>query len=1045
MKSLKPLLLIISFLFLILIGNSFAHDTDLYTASGAGVEPNILIMFDNSGSMAGTVRAYFYDPATLYDPIVVPQANRNTVYYQSGNNWKLFKNSIAEVPCANARTALTNKGMFQGNTNMNCDSQNRTLRTGNYRNYLASVGGTEYVTKLSIAKTVIKNFLDAITGVRVGVMVFNTSEGGHIQSAITTLTDTGRTQLKHDIDDIDAETWTPLAETLYEAGLYFQGGKSYFNSGVNYTSPIQYHCQRNYVVIITDGESTEDRNSVLKDGATVSGTVFPKIGDQDGDLREPGMVNDPHYASDGTDYLDDVAKYLYDNDRRSDLTGQQNIITYTIGFTISSSLLERTAMHGHGRYFYSDNAQELANAFQNIVGEILAKSTSFVAPIVPVSRLERTTAGDKIYLAFFKPVSSGIWSGNIKKYGVQQTDDPSAGLIAGDIIDRNGLKALDSYGQFYSTSRSYWTLSAMDGGEVEQGGVGEVLMDRLNLRNIYTYFNTNVNLNHSSNDFQTTNATITPTTLGLLAGDTDGRYKLIRFTRGWDAYDDNGNGILDEERRDWILGSFLHSRPVIIHYPASRSVIFSGGNDGMLHAIDDSDGRELWGFIPPNLLNTLQALHTDTNAPYVDGSPRAYLSYEYNTDGSIKTVLKAILIFGERRGGNHYYALDVTNPDNPQFLWEIGPTARVYQTTTFTTTDYQELGQTWSSPIVGKIDDGTTDGKWVVFIGGGYDTNQDNDPVLASDSKGRAIYVVDLLTGALVKRFSITEYPDMTYSIPSDITKVDTDGNGKVDRLYVGDMGGRMWRFDIGNSDVSQWKAKIVFKSNPDSSSRRKIFYPPDVTLEKDTTGEYEALFFGTGDRETPKESAVINRFYSVKDKFTLSEGAYSPSNPLEETPDLVNVTSDLLQAGTAQEKQDTLDALKAKNGWYIILENTGEKSLANPVVFYKIAYFTSFTPSGEVIVGDPCYVGEGTARLYAVKYDTGSAFFNFDLTNDVGGTVKVKSDRSLLMGTAIPSGVIITFIGGKAVAYAGVGGGVFTPELGSTSPLVPMTWRIVF
>ena len=159
----------------------------------------------------------------------------------------------------------------------------------------------------------------------------------------------------------------------------------------------------------------------------------------------------------------------------------------------------------------------------------------------------------------------------------------------------------------------------------------------------------------------------------------------------------------------------------------------------------------------------------------------------------------------------------------------------------------------------------------------------------------------------------------------------------------------------------------------------------------------------------------------------------------------MVNVTSDLLQAGTAQEKQDTLDALKAKNGWYIILENTGEKSLANPVVFYKIAYFTSFTPSGDVIVGDPCYVGEGTARLYAVKYDTGNAFFNFDLTNDVGGEVKVKSDRSLLMGTAIPSGVIITFIGGKAVAYAGVGGGVFTPELGSTSPLVPMTWRIVF
>ncbi len=1031
------MLLIISFLFLLFSVNSFAHDTDLYTASGAGVEPNILIMFDNSGSMNGTVRAYYYDPLTLYDPIVVPQANRDTVYYKkTWGGWSLFKNSIADVLCASARTALTNKGNYQGSTNILCNSQYRTLRTGNYRNYLASVGGSEYVTKLSIAKTVIKNFLDTINGVRVGVMVFNESEGGHMQSLITTLNDTTRTQLKADIDAINAETWTPLGETLYEAGLYFKGGASYFNTGVNYTSPIQYHCQRNYVVIITDGESTQDRNSVLTNGATVGGTVYPKIGDQDDDKREPGMVNAPSYSDNGSDYLDDVAKYLYDNDLRSNLTGQQNIITYTIGFTVSSSLLERTAMHGHGRYFYSESAQELANAFQNIVGEILAKSTSFVAPIVPVSRLERTTAGDKIYLAFFKPVATGIWSGNIKKYGVQQTDDPSAGLYAGDIIDANGLKALDANGQFFSTARSYWTIASMDGGEVEQGGVGEVMMERLNLRNIYTYFYTNVSLNHSSNDFQTTNASVTPTVLGLLAGDTTERDKLIRFTRGWDAYDDNGNGILDEERRDWILGSFLHSRPVIIHYTGGRSVIYAGGNDGMIHAVDDSDGRELWGFIPPNLLNTLPALHTDTNASYVDGSPRAYLSYEYNTDGSIKTVLKAILIFGERRGGNHYYALDVTNPDSPQFLWEIGPDGRVYQTNPKNAlTDYQELGQTWSSPIIGKIDDGTADGKLVVFIGGGYDSNQDNDPVTLSDQYGRAIYVVDLLTGALVKRFSITEYPDMTYSIPSDIAKLDTDGNGKVDRLYVGDMGGRMWRFDIKNSNPSQWTAKIIFKSNPGSSSRRKIFYAPDVTLERDATGDYETVFFGTGDRETPKETAVINRFYAVKDKFTVSEGVYTPSNPLEEATDLVNVTNGV----------SDLNELREKNGWYILLENAGEKSLANPVVFYKILYFTTFTPSGDVIVGDPCYVGEGTARLYAVKYDTGNAFFNFDLTNDVSGTVITKSDRSLLMGTAIPSGVIITFIGGKAVAYAGVGGGVYTPELSSTNPLVPMTWRIVF
>jgi type IV pilus assembly protein PilY1 len=473
----------------------------------------------------------------------------------------------------------------------------------------------------------------------------------------------------------------------------------------------------------------------------------------------------------------------------------------------------------------------------------------------------------------------------------------------------------------------------------------------------------------------------------------------------------------------------------------------------MLHAFDDSDGRELWGFIPPNLLNKLQALHADVIENYVDGSPRAFLTYDSDGD-----ITQAILIFGERRGGNRYYALDVTDPDSPQFLWEINSAQRVFQITITNTTDYQRIGQTWAAPMVGKIacQEGSSHcvnvsptthvgERWVTFLGGGFDTNHDNDPVTLPDTMGTAVFVVDVLDGTLVKRFSNAEIADMTNAIPSDVTRVDTDGNGKVDRLYVGDLGGRMWRFDLCDPnpsdptpctpDPANWTAKIIFKANPGASDRRKIFYPPDVTLERDTTGDYERLFFGTGDREAPKETTVINRLYSVKDKFTVSEGVYTPSSPLEET-DLLNVT-----AGDPD-----ITELRTKSGWYITLENTGEKSLANPVVFYKIAYFTTFTPTGEVIEGDPCYVGEGDARLYAVRYDTGNAVFaNFDLTGDPSGTILTKSDRSIVMGTAIPSGVIITFIGGKAVAYAGVGGGVFAPQLGDTSPLVPMTWRIVF
>lgn len=1062
MKVLRYLSVIVG-LILFICGNLSAYDTDLYMASGAGVEPNILIIFDNSGSMGEQIPVVYYNYETEYPPAVVPLADKGKVYYQSWwGNWSVFKNSIEEVPCPDAQTALTYNGHYEGYTNSTCNKNSYNLRTGNYRNFLATEG-SETDTKLNIAKNVIKDFLDTINGVKVGVMIFNGSEGGRLQdetkTQIRSLTSTVRSELKTAIENIQADTYTPLAETLYEAGIYFRGGRSYFNSGVNYISPIEFHCQRNYVILMTDGEPTKDRNSVLKNGATVDGVTYPAIGDQDGDKREPGLANEVYYEYDGSDYLDDVAKYLYNTDLRSDLTGQQNIITYTIGFAVSSPLLERTATHGHGKYYYAASASQLANAFQNVIGEILAKSTSFVAPIVPVSRLERTTAGDKIYLAFFKPKANQMWSGNIKKYGVAQADNPSLNISKGDILDVSGQKAIDdtegspTKGQFYATATSFWTTtSPMDGGEVEQGGVGEVLMNRTAQRNLYTYFYTNVNLSDDSNKFITTNASITPSKLGLLEDDTDGRNKLINFVHGYDAYDDNGNGNTSE-KRDWILGSFLHSRPMIIHYPnpsnpsLTRSVIFAGSNGGMLHAFDDSDGRELWGFIPPILLDKLKALHADVMATYVDGSPRAYITY--NTDGSVN---QAILIFGLRRGGNRYYALDVTYPESPKFLWEIGPTETWYQTTKTITSAYNRMGQTWASPIIGKIpcEEGSTNcvnvsastgvgERWVAFIGGGYDTNQDTDPVVASDTVGMAVYVVDVLTGSLVKRFSIDDsgYSDMTYAIPSDIAKVDTDGNGKVDRLYVGDMGGRIWRFDICDPDYPDhsspswcaanpdaWTGKIIFESNPDPrgpNDRRKMFYPPDVTFERDSTGPYEMLFFGTGDREAPKEDDVANRLYAIKDRH--------PASPLKES-DLVNVT-DGLTPGTP-----------VPNGWFIILENSGEKCLAAPVVFYKVAYYTTFTPSGEAVEGDPCYVGEGKGRLYALKYSTGDAVFNFDGSLD---NVISKSDRSIEIGSGIPSGVIVTFVGGTAVAYAGVGGGVCSPELASSKSLVPMTWRIIF
>jgi type IV pilus assembly protein PilY1 len=266
--------------------------------------------------------------------------------------------------------------------------------------------------------------------------------------------------------------------------------------------------------------------------------------------------------------------------------------------------------------------------------------------------------------------------------------------------------------------------------------------------------------------------------------------------------------------------------------------------------------------------------------------------------------------------------------------------------------------------------------------------------------------MVDVFTGDLIWKYTVAEDPNMDSSIPSDVAALDTSGNGYLDRLYVGDLSGRIWRFDIVGSDPQNWSGKVVF------SGQRKIFYPPDVLLEKD----HEILIWGTGDRANPKRKDIFNRIYMVKDR----NGTVLTEN------NLTDVTETEIQS--------------AANGWYIRLqENLGEKVLSPPVTLFGTTYLTTFSPSGAAEL-DPCYLSEGTARLYVLNYKTGSAVI--DLDDDDG---EDKPVRSMIMGTSIPSGLAIALIRGEPFGFAGVSGGVFSPIIAAGNPLMRIYWRDVF
>ena len=955
---------------------------------------------------------------------------------------------------------------------------------------------------------------------------------------------------------VHSQTGRPQAEALYDSYQYFLGQPTSFASpSQTLTKPSTYYCQKLFVIFLTNGlPNTENANALAS-----------LVGDYDLD----GVESTPQAAAygQGTHYLDDVALKMYTEGvsmtKPDGSTVIQRIVTNVIlAFQSDDPLLRATAdgRHGHGSYFVVNNAQQLAKALTTVINNIMLESdTSFVAPVVPVSPENKVYTGNRVYMGFFKPKTSQYWYGNLKKYAL----DANSNII--DVNnryanyqdqnfdfkdDRDGalLPSGAENGSFRTstdplqTAQSYWS-AAPDGGAVDKGGAGEVLQNRSfsvscptcdisgTVRKLYTYLGTNTNLAHSSNAFSTTNASLTASVLGLpgaiiTSGTTTDVKQLVNFVHGIDVYDENGNGN-NTEKRAWIFGDVLHSKPFVMNYASytfnstteadcatNKTMIFVGSNDGMVHAVNDCDGTEAWAFIPPDIIPYLQYNQGVTHTYFVDSTIYAYV-YDKNKNGTIDLPDdKVILIIGMRRGGGifgaepttgFYYALDVSNPASPTLLWSISNSTVRKGTTTTASTTYAALGETWSEPKIGRISVGSpAKDKIVIFIGGGYDNcNEDsrygatqvfsgscvsaiatndggldasNNPKTSGGTtavgslatyKGKAVYVVELATlnsgvpdftngGNLVRAFTTAEY-----SMLSEMTALDTNFDGYVDRLYMGDTGGNLWRFNVSSNTASSWTMTKIFSSNPgytnglpDSTTGRKIFYKPSAVVD---IGGMVRLYFGTGDREHPLNRAVTDRIYEVIDK-----GQASPVTEAQ----LVDVTEDLLQTTTDPTLpafQDLLANLAKANdpsnadyyGWYIGLDqNSGEKVLAGATVYNKVVYFSTYAPNTAVVT-DPCQVGNlGTARIYVLDYQNGSAVMNFDTNNDsqyttyktnsyatpasAGGNVLLRSDRVERIGAGIPSGVVVT--GDKVLI--GCGGGICTTSTNPGGQILPVFWR---
>lgn len=1017
-------------------GGSLGNDTEIYDP-GASMRPMVLIIIDNSGSMNNPMP---YDSTKTYTGKLDP----TKVYKFS------CKTSKFGMCQPNTETYTEYTGTFtdnqNGDTNPTSTGQDgihdddNNIKLGNRINYL---NDTTKSSKLKVAQDVLCDVVDLLFNfVDFGFMKLGGQSLLNGGVVISYINQTNQQEMKNKIRAVNADTATPMAEALTEAGMYFENTSSH-------PSPWESDnwCQRGFVIIISDGEPTCDTSTDIlshflqrpMEGEHRANRPIPnsipatedigKYWDQDDDYKRYDYYidatfndqrnNDVWVKDNVLDYqlkvpqtfLDDVAHYLYHHDLRENLQGTQNLTTYTIGYMHSSTLLQKTAENGGGLYFTASDYDGLMKAILKALDDIAKKLQTYTAPVVPVTR---TSSGDKMYLAFFKPMKfTKFWQGDVQKYGLSDTNQ-----IVDSTIGPDGKPKLatDSSGAMLDSAVPYWSAA-------------KVLRARTSTRNIYTYLGNTPLLANPNNSFCVDNAALTPAWLKLdTASDPEiAKNNLIKYLHGYDAYLQEGTD--PAAKREHILGDILHSVPLVVDYATTSATnpnryIYFGSNDGMIHCLDDTNGEEVWAFIPPDVLPRLKAFQEagDTHSLFCDGSIRLY--QERNADGSIK---KAILIFGERGGGNCYYAIDVTDVNNPKYLWQIVGGAG----------NFSELGQSWSEPVVAKVRmkniSGTETDYDAVIFGGGFDPAQADTTSVYGASIGRGVYIVSLESGQVLKSFTAAptsptniNIAGMLYSIPSSVLLVDKSNDNLVDRIYVGDLGGNVWR--IGAADgkdnlIDKWIVRKFFASNLYTDGRtdatgRKIYYPPDIAFEN----LYDVVLFGTGDRDYPRATTTVDRVYGVKD-----------FNQLTGFTTLTESSSGMQDQTGIPSTSATVPAL----GWYLRLTNSGEKMLATPVLFNKYLLATTFTPNN-----DKCSIG-GIARLYAVNYLIGTyAYFT--------------------VGVGIPTEVVLVVRSHGATAFVGAGGGVknvrdLAPDASSPTPttmdevfdlpsgIIPISWREVF
>ncbi|RMF18735.1 MAG: fimbrial assembly protein [Gammaproteobacteria bacterium] len=622
-------------------------------------------------------------------------------------------------------------------------------------------------------------------------------------------------------------------------------------------------------------------------------------------------------------------------------------------------------------YFPVTNANNLGPQLEKAFNEILARNASSAAVTVNSGEL---TNGALLFRAEF---DSGNWTGSLKALPVQ-----SDGTLSSPAWNaREKLDALVA-GTGYRDNRVVITARSDN-----ERGVPFRWPSSWKSDGSWTPASTDLTLDQ---------------TLAWVAGVPSGQDQygadLVAYLRG-DQSEELGQAgsTLQFRQRDHILGDIIHSDPLYVAAPAffypddwpgtapedggqkysdfqsemkNRSpMLYFGANDGMLHGIvateNGQGGKEKLAFIPEAVFDRLPVL---ANASY---------SHQYFVDGKLTAAdawleedekWHTLLVGGLGKGGQAFFALDITDPDGLSTARGLGfseGNAAKLVRWQFDDSDDADLGYTYGKASVVRM----ANGKWAAVFGNGYNNTASDDHVSATGNA--VLYVVDIQTGALIRKFDtqqgMAQDPE-GQGRPNGMAApmvVDLNNDLIADVIYAGDLFGHVWKVDVSDANASNWdfalfsggKPAPLFKAVSASGAVQPITTQVRVGRHPNyRSGNNVLVYVGTGkflepDDVTVSASTVTQSFYAIWDKGTANVGRINLQRQ--------SILKETTQSGRAYRvlSQNPVD-WNSKLGWYMDFikpsstDNQGERVVYTPLIRNGRIILSTLIPSGDSCEG---------------------------------------------------------------------------------------------